>query len=82
MSQYSRNERNANAGIVVGITPEDRDYPGESAGGHRLAAALGKPGVSSRAAEPMPRRRSWWAISWPGAPRPHWARSFPSYRPA
>ena len=27
MSQYSRNERNANAGIVVGISP-DRDYPG------------------------------------------------------
>jgi uncharacterized FAD-dependent dehydrogenase len=27
MSQYSRAERNANAGIVVGITPE-RDYPG------------------------------------------------------
>jgi len=26
MSQYSRSERNANAGIVVGITPED--YPG------------------------------------------------------
>jgi uncharacterized FAD-dependent dehydrogenase len=26
MSQYSRNERNANAGIVVGITPTD--YPG------------------------------------------------------
>ena len=26
MSQYSRNERNANSGIVVGITPE-RDYP-------------------------------------------------------
>jgi hypothetical protein len=26
MSQYSRNERNANAGIVVGITP-DVDYP-------------------------------------------------------
>ena len=25
MSQYSRNERNANAGVVVGITPED--YP-------------------------------------------------------
>jgi hypothetical protein len=23
MSQYSRNERNANAGIVVGITPDD-----------------------------------------------------------
>jgi uncharacterized FAD-dependent dehydrogenase len=26
MSQYSRNERNANAGIVVGINPEDFDY--------------------------------------------------------
>jgi hypothetical protein len=28
MSQYSRKERNANAGIVVGILPE-RDYPGD-----------------------------------------------------
>lgn len=28
MSQYSRKERNANSGIVVGITPED--FPGES----------------------------------------------------
>ena len=27
MSQYSRNERNANAGMVVGIEPQ-RDYPG------------------------------------------------------
>lgn len=31
MSQYSRNERNANAGIVVGITPED--YPGSPLAG-------------------------------------------------
>ena len=31
MSQYSRNERNANAGIVVGITPQD--YPGGPLGG-------------------------------------------------
>ncbi|MBK8743221.1 NAD(P)/FAD-dependent oxidoreductase [Propionivibrio sp.] len=31
MSQYSRAERNANAGIVVGITP--RDYPDDMAGG-------------------------------------------------
>ena len=31
MSQYSRNERNANAGIVVGITPQDyRSDPGGS----------------------------------------------------
>ena len=32
MSQYSRNERNANAGIVVGITPE-ADYPGHPLAG-------------------------------------------------
>ena len=31
MSQYSRNERNANAGIVVGITPAD--YPGDALAG-------------------------------------------------
>ncbi|HSS14207.1 MAG TPA: NAD(P)/FAD-dependent oxidoreductase [Rhizomicrobium sp.] len=35
MSQYSRNERNANAGIVVGITPEV-DYPGHSLAGIAL----------------------------------------------
>ena len=32
MSQYSRAERNANAGIVVGITP-DQDYPGHPLAG-------------------------------------------------
>jgi len=32
MSQYSRNERNANAGIVVGITPEI-DFPGHTLAG-------------------------------------------------
>ncbi len=31
MSQYSRNERNANSGIVVGITPED--FPGSPLAG-------------------------------------------------
>jgi uncharacterized FAD-dependent dehydrogenase len=35
MSQYSRNERNANAGIVVGITPE-ADYPGHPLAGVAL----------------------------------------------
>jgi uncharacterized FAD-dependent dehydrogenase len=35
MSQYSRNERNANAGIVVGITPE-KDYPGHPLAGVAL----------------------------------------------
>jgi uncharacterized FAD-dependent dehydrogenase len=32
MSQYSRNERNANSGLVVGITPE-QDYPGNALAG-------------------------------------------------
>lgn len=32
MSQYSRNERNANAGIVVGINPGE-DFPGNPLGG-------------------------------------------------
>jgi uncharacterized protein len=37
MSQYSRNERNANAGIVVGIEPRDYDFD-----------ALGKPLVGEK----------------------------------
>jgi uncharacterized FAD-dependent dehydrogenase len=32
MSQYSRNERNANAGIVVGLTPEDYRQDGKTDG--------------------------------------------------
>jgi uncharacterized protein len=35
MSQYSRNERNANSGIVVSITPE-KDYPGGPLAGVEL----------------------------------------------
>jgi uncharacterized FAD-dependent dehydrogenase len=35
MSQYSRNERNANSGIVVGISPE-QDYPGDPLAGMTL----------------------------------------------
>ena len=38
MSQYSRNERNANAGIVVGITPED--FPPGVLGGMELQRQL------------------------------------------
>jgi uncharacterized FAD-dependent dehydrogenase len=37
MSQYSRNERNANAGSVVGIDPSD--YPSDAAS---FEAALGQ----------------------------------------
>jgi len=39
MSQYSRNERNANAGIVVGISPE-RDFPGGPLAGVELQEQL------------------------------------------
>ena len=39
MSQYSRNERNANAGIVVGIDPE-QDYPGGPLAGVELQEKL------------------------------------------
>lgn len=39
MSQYSRNERNANAGIVVGINPE-QDFPGDALAGVALQEQL------------------------------------------
>jgi uncharacterized FAD-dependent dehydrogenase len=39
MSQYSRNERNANAGIVVGINPE-QDFPGGPLAGVQLQEQL------------------------------------------
>jgi uncharacterized FAD-dependent dehydrogenase len=39
MSQYSRNERNANAGIVVGIEP-DKDFPGGPLAGVELQELL------------------------------------------
>lgn len=39
MSQYSRNERNANAGIVVGIDPE-KDFPGGPLAGVELQEKL------------------------------------------
>ena len=53
MSQYSRNERNANAGIVVGISPQDyRQTAGRRPGGparrRRLPALLGEPRVRAR----------------------------------
>jgi len=41
MSQYSRNERNANSAIVVGIEPE-QDYPGQPLAGLELQNTLEK----------------------------------------
>ena len=65
MSQYSRNERNANGGIVVGITPSR--LSGRSAGRHRIPARTGRarlcPGRRQlRCAGPAGRRL-------PGGPR-------------
>ena len=49
MSQYSRNERNANAGIVVGITPAD--FPGLTGGSGVLAGIELQRQLESRAFE-------------------------------
>jgi uncharacterized protein len=74
MSQYSRNERNANAGMVVGIDP--RDYPGGPLAGVELQRRL-----ESRAfvlgGENYEAPPSWWATSSrAGLPR-SWAASSP-----
>ena len=57
MSQYSRAERNANAGIVVGITPED--YPGDGWPGSRSSVTGSARRSRPEAAHtPRPRRPS------------------------
>ena len=66
MSQYSRNERNANAGIVVGINPE-QDFPGGPLAGIELQERW-NPGPMSWAAATIARRASWWAISCAASP--------------
>ena len=67
MSQYSRAEFNANAGIVVGVTPADyaivdpaaTPRPAISPGRHRLPAAMGAPRLPRRRQHLLPRRRNW-----------------------
>ena len=82
MSQYSRNERNANAGIVVGITPADYAAHGEGpAGRHRIAAALGKRRPSLRAAELMRRPAQRVGDFLAGRPSTALGEVVPSYRP-
>ena len=69
MSQYSRNERNANAGIVVNVDPAD--YGGSMA--NRWPASPSSVtwnrAPSNSAAATTTRRRSWSAISWPAGHR-------------
>jgi uncharacterized FAD-dependent dehydrogenase len=78
MSQYSRAERNANAGIVVGITPAD--YPGGPLAGidyqRRWESAAFLAGGSSYAA-PGQRVADFLA----GRPSTHLGDVIPSYRP-
>jgi uncharacterized FAD-dependent dehydrogenase len=78
MSQYSRNERNANAGIVVGITPSD--YPGGPLAGidfqrHWEARAFAAGG--SRYAAPVQRVADFLA----GRASTALGAVIPSYRP-
>ena len=79
MSQYSRKERNANAGIVVGITP-DADYPGHPLAGvqlqRRLEAAAFTAGGANYAA-PGQRIGDFLA----GRPSTAFGEVIPSYRP-
>lgn len=79
MSQYSRNERNANAGIVVGITPEV-DYPGHPLAGidfqRKWESAAFVAGGSSYAA-PAQRVGDFLA----GRPSTHLGEVTPSYKP-
>jgi len=79
MSQYSRNERNANAGIVVGVDPE-RDFPGGPLAGiafqrHWEEAAF-RAGGGTWAA-PAQRVEDFLA----GRPSTHLGKVAPSYRP-
>ncbi|MCE2926506.1 MAG: NAD(P)/FAD-dependent oxidoreductase [Rickettsiales bacterium] len=80
MSQYSRAERNANAGIVVGITPE-KDYPGSPLAGidfqRRWEEAAFKAGGGTYAA---PAQRVGDFIA--GRPSQSLGDVIPSYKPA
>ena len=72
MSQYSRTERNANAGIVVGITPAD--YPDGPLAGIAFQRAVGERRVRGRRRHLRRARRNASAIFSPAARPPRWAR--------
>ena len=80
MSQYSRNERNANAGIVVAINPEP-DFPGGPLAGVALQEAPGVDGLCAGRQRLLRTRASWWAISCAASAPRGLARSMPSYKP-
>ena len=80
MSQYSRNERNANAGIVVGINPE-ADFPGGPLAGVALAGAARSRRPSSSAAATTARPANSWVISCAASPSTQLGEVQPSYQP-
>ena len=82
MSQYSRNERNANAGIVVGIEPKDYPgYPENPLAGMEFQRVSGKRVRLNSVAATTTHRRNWLATLLPASPAPHWAALIPSYKP-
>jgi uncharacterized FAD-dependent dehydrogenase len=78
MSQYSRNERNANAGIVVGITP--LDYPGGPLAGIELQRGS-KRAPSNSAAAPTRRPAQLVGDFLAGRPSTAAWHGGPSYQP-
>ncbi len=87
MSQYSRNERNANAGLVVGIAPQDYRQDGaaggpvQPAGRHRFPAPLGDRAPMNSAAAATWRPGSWWATSSRASRSSVLGSVLPSYKP-
>ena len=73
MSQYSRNERNANAGIVVGINPE-QDFPAMRWPAWSCRSVWNR-APTSWAAATTARPGNWWATSFAACRRPSSARS-------
>ena len=79
MSQYSRNERNANSGFVVGIDPE-RDYPGHPLAGiafQRKWESLAYVAGGSSYAAPAQKAGDFMA----GRPSTELGEVVPSYKP-
>ena len=79
MSQYSRNERNANSGFVVAIDPE-RDYPGDPLAGIKLQRALEEQAfVAGGSNYKAPAQRAGELLA--GRPSTSLGSVTPSYRP-
>jgi uncharacterized FAD-dependent dehydrogenase len=81
MSQYSRNERNANAGIVVGITPGGLRAPWRSPWPASTCSGTGNRRPSCWAAASTPHRHSASATFIRNRPSTAFGAVLPSYTP-